>query len=834
MTPITHVSRLALAAALAALCGHAAAIGTDFTYQGHLTDGGEPAQGAYDLRFTLLDGPDGDPVGTPQTLDDIPVSGGMFTVSLDFGDAAFSGAERFLRLEVRRGAEVGAYATLDPPSAIAPTPYAQVTASAEFAATVADLAVGKNQLADGAVSTAKIAGLAVTADKISGDAVTTIKIANGAVTTIKIANGAVTSAKIASNAIGTEQIDAAQVQRRVTGVCAGNNAIGQIAEDGSVTCVATGGAGAGWDLTGNADTTAGTNFIGTTDAVALEVRVNNLRALRVQPSTDATATNPVPNLVGGSAANTVSATARGSVIVAGGAAAGSDPAYVDVDRNTVSGNYNFIGSGYHNAINSGVANAIAGGRGNAVSGSNQFIGAGRDNSLLTGSSNVIGGGEINSMTTVGGTPSIWSVIGGGAQNQINGGQRAVIGGGLANQINAGLASIVGGSNHRVNAQYGGVGGGNNNAVNGEYGMVGGGGQNRANADYSTVSGGRSNVASGLNGFIGGGRNNLASGENSSVGGGLDNQALGYGNTVAGGFNNTANATQELPPGGNFVGSATVGGGRFNSATGLDSSVAGGHHNNASAVTSTVSGGGNNLAGAIDATVTGGNSNAASGEAATVSGGIKNCAGGLLSWAGGSNAKVRPGTAAQTHFACQNIANSPDPDGDEGTFIWADATTDELNPVVSTGPNQFLVRATGGVWFGTTSTPSVPIGRFINTSTGAYLSVGGSWTNSSDRNRKADIEAVDGVDVLARVLALPLSTWRYKVDGENLRHLGPMAQDFHAAFGLNGEDDTHIASVDADGVALAAIQGLNTKLEAEVSALREELAALRALLSERRK
>lgn len=162
-------------------------------------------------------------------------------------------------------------------------------------------------------------------------------------------------------------------------------------------------------------------------------------------------------------------------------------------------------------------------------------------------------------------------------------------------------------------------------------------------------------------------------------------------------------------------------------------------------------------------------------------------------------------------------------------------------LVSTGPNHFLVCACGGAWFGTTSTPSITIGRFISTSTGAYLSVGGTWMNSSDHHRKADIEAVDGVDVLARVLALPLSTWRYKVDGENLRHLGPMAQDFHAAFGLNGEDDTHIASVDADGVALAAIQGLNTKLEAEVTALREtlaarqeELAALRALLTERRK
>jgi hypothetical protein len=60
------------------------------------------------------------------------------------------------------------------------------------------------------------------------------------------------------------------------------------------------------------------------------------------------------------------------------------------------------------------------------------------------------------------------------------------------------------------------------------------------------------------------------------------------------------------------------------------------------------------------------------------------------------------------------------------------------------------------------------------------------------------------DVLEKVQSLPITEWQYKVDSRGQRHLGPMAQDFHAAFGLNGADDKHIATVDEEGVALAAI------------------------------
>lgn len=85
--------------------------------------------------------------------------------------------------------------------------------------------------------------------------------------------------------------------------------------------------------------------------------------------------------------------------------------------------------------------------------------------------------------------------------------------------------------------------------------------------------------------------------------------------------------------------------------------------------------------------------------------------------------------------------------------------------------------------------------------------------------------------------MPLFSWNYEGADPALRMLGPTAQDFHAAFGLGGADKT-IASGNRDGVALAAIQGLNAKLEvklavrdAEVAALRAELAEMRSLRAE---
>jgi len=110
-----------------------------------------------------------------------------------------------------------------------------------------------------------------------------------------------------------------------------------------------------------------------------------------------------------------------------------------------------------------------------------------------------------------------------------------------------------------------------------------------------------------------------------------------------------------------------------------------------------------------------------------------------------------------------------------------------------------------------------------------LYVNGTFVSSSDRNAKENFAAVNPREVLEKVVALPLSQWNYKTDTSS-RHLGPMAQDFHAAFNL-GTDDKHIATVDADGVALAAIQGLNQKVDSENADLRSENAELKRELFE---
>jgi len=89
--------------------------------------------------------------------------------------------------------------------------------------------------------------------------------------------------------------------------------------------------------------------------------------------------------------------------------------------------------------------------------------------------------------------------------------------------------------------------------------------------------------------------------------------------------------------------------------------------------------------------------------------------------------------------------------------------------------------------------------------------------------------VDSAQVLERLLGMPVSTWNYKAQDDGVRHMGPMAQDFHAAFGLGGSD-VLIDTVDTDGVALAAIKGLAARLhdrDAEIVELQERLRALRA-------
>ncbi|MCC7354688.1 MAG: tail fiber domain-containing protein, partial [Anaerolineae bacterium] len=211
-----------------------------------------------------------------------------------------------------------------------------------------------------------------------------------------------------------------------------------------------------------------------------------------------------------------------------------------------------------------------------------------------------------------------------------------------------------------------------------------------------------------------------------------------------------------------------------------------------------------------AAVTGGHLNTDSGDDATVDGGWGTTALGTYRFAAGLRAQANH----------------------NGAFVWGDATSGDIS---SPAPNTFIVRANGGFWFGRAATSLTPVigpGIFISTSTGAHLTVGGAWSNASDRNAKENFVPVNGEEILARLAEIPIQTWNYQAEDAAVRHVGPTAQDFYAAFGV-GNSDTSISTVDAEGVALAAIQGLYQMVQekdVQIAAQQEEIDKLAARLA----
>jgi hypothetical protein len=187
-------------------------------------------------------------------------------------------------------------------------------------------------------------------------------------------------------------------------------------------------------------------------------------------------------------------------------------------------------------------------------------------------------------------------------------------------------------------------------------------------------------------------------------------------TVGGGYGNRAGDDAGTTTDSSF---ATVGGGYSNAASDSSSTVGGGQRNVASGPWSTVGGGYENAASGFRSTVGGGSANVASGSTSAISGGFLNCAGGRYSWAGGTRAKVRPATNPGGADACSGLTY-PGGHGDEGTFVWADS---QIADFVSTGSNQFLVRAQGGVAINT-NTPATGAALTVNgaTSLGGNVSV----------------------------------------------------------------------------------------------------------------
>ena len=124
--------------------------------------------------------------------------------------------------------------------------------------------------------------------------------------------------------------------------------------------------------------------------------------------------------------------------------------------------------------------------------------------------------------------------------------------------------------------------------------------------------------------------------------------------------------------------------------------------------------------------------------------------------------------------------------------------------------------------------AIRVGTSANNGNGAFLSAAGVWTNASSRTFKDAFASVDPLNVLDKLVAMPVMTWFYKDNHDDGKHIGPVAEDFAEVFGFGG-NEKYIGTVDESGVALAAIQGLNKKVEAENSSLKQQNAGLHSKL-----
>ena len=628
--------------------------GPAFTYQGRLNDTGSPANGSYDFRFRLAS----DPLGTnfvagPLLTNGITVSSGLFTVGLNFGAGVFTGSNYWLEVDVRTNGG-GNYTSLTPLQPLTPSPYAIMANSAS------------NVL--GTLPAAQLSG-ALASAQFSGtysSAVTLSNVANNF-------NGAFTG-----NGGGITNVNAATV-----GGLASSNL---------------------WQIGGN--NVADGQFLGSTNNQALELKVNGVRALRIEPTVNDANLSNIVNVIGGSPANFVASGIYGATISGGGAVRYFGPSGTNVvfsDFGTISG--------------------------------------GRDNSVL-GQGGTVGGGEINTARGIDNT------VGGGSINVASG-------------------------------RYSTIGGGDNNRCLGFDSTVGGGLLNASTNDYATVPGGNQNVAGGLGSFAAGVKAKAIHDgcfvwADSPTLNGVDFASTSSNQFLirAGGGVGIGTTSPEAPL---HVANGTAG-----SVTANPNSIA------------VFEKGGNGYVSLL--------------------GPVANEIGLLF---GNPNASTDGGI----------IYNNPSvPSGFEFR--------------TGTNNNRMTILADGNVGIGTIAPTNklqvIGGATFSSGSAGANQNVvwtpgSASWSFTSDRNTKDRLASVNQREVLEKVCGLSIAEWSYI--GYDQRHIGPMAQDFHAQFPLNG-DDKSLNDADLHGVALAAIQGLNQKLdekEARITALEKELAELKRLV-----
>ncbi len=410
-------------------------------------------------------------------------------------------------------------------------------------------------------------------------------------------------------------------------------------------------------------------------------------------------------------------------------------------RDTASGWYSMVGGGsYNKATNSnatvagGYANrasgdcsAVAGGSWNCAIGSNSFVGGGWTDTARGGYSAVLGGANNHTEATCAIAAGWFNTVNafcGGALSGFNNlagdeaiDTAAVIGGGWANIATAKVATIAGGHMNVATGAGSSIGGGSRdtasgycaaisggvfNRAKGDYSLVGGGLNNLAQNPYSTVAGGQDNAAAAKWSFVGGGRYNVADDTMSFIGGGYGNDAYAPMAVIGGGYCNSVYYSGDY---------SVVGGGYYNNAHQPFCGVLSGYANDAGQylgdTADVVCGGSHNLAMNGYATVGGGYLDTADAYGATVPGGYRNTASGACSFAAGRRAK----------------ALNPN------TFVWADGSS--INAFTSTGVDQFLIRAAGGVGINTNAPwAMLSVAGSANLNQGV-LSGPALWVNSAE-------------------------------------------------------------------------------------------------------
>jgi hypothetical protein len=791
--------------------------GTAFTYQGRLNNGGGAANGTYDFTFQLWNtNTGGSSIGTAVTNSATTVSNGLFITAIDFGAGVFNGSNYWLQIGVRTNGPA-TFIALSPRQPVTPTPYAIFANTASnVTGTIMNSSLPASPNFSGSVTANSYFGnganlTGITATTLNGKSATNFWQTTGNSGTSPV-NG---------NYLGTSDnqplefwVNGTRIMRLDTaGDIIGGYSGNTVQQPNSGSVIGGGGASGAANIIFNSSSNV---FIGA--GLNNQVGPNAYDSVINGGLNNTISTNSYQSTINGGAYNNIQNDASRATIV-GGLTNVIQP--LAIDSTIVGGAYNVIQNGAFEST-------IAGGFGNGIqiNAYDATIDGGYFNTVQNGSYNsTIAGGYINSIlpnayaaTISGGAyntnynGSFFSTIGGGGYNTIQPNATfAVIPGGSSNSV-AGNSSFAAG--HRAKANTAGtfvwadsqeadfISSANNQFLIRANGGVGIGNTNPGAA--LDVSGTVRAIA--FQGDGSGLTNLTVTGSGGGSGGPYVGDGSGLTNVNATTLNNLAatNFWQTSGNAGTTAGTQFLGTTdnqpleidvnstraiRLEPSTGLAPNIIEGAAANsvgANTEGANIGGGYTNriLSNADYSTIGGGSNNVilANGAAGTIPGGRNNIATNFA-FAAGFNAQAT----------------------NTGAFVWADDSA--ATSFNSATANSFSARAAGGFQFYTTGS-----GR---SGAGASLAPNAtSWTTISDRNSKKDFAPVNYEAVLDKLVSVPIEQWHYKWESSNeTPNLGPMAQDFKAAF-YPGRDDKGISTLEFDGVELAAIQGLNQKLEAQ--------------------